>query len=237
MKKLYTYVILGVTILTFAIILIMLSPRFNIETIEINGIKRLEKPTIIKCLGLENKTNILSFNKIKAKNILMKNNYIESLEIKKILPSTLVLNIKEREITGYIPYINDFLYIDKNGFVVDIKPNYTEKLPLITGLEFESFNLGKVLKVDNEDTFKVVMEFSTILSKKEIKEDIFKIDVSNLNEISLYANKIKVILGNKKNLGIKINTLIEIVKNIPIDTNGILYINDIEKTPIFKFLT
>ncbi|MDE6181779.1 MAG: FtsQ-type POTRA domain-containing protein, partial [Eubacteriales bacterium] len=156
MKKKYTYIILGIAIFIFIILILMLSPWLNIKQIEINGLKRLEENQIIREVGLDKETNLLAFNTLKAKASLKKNYYIKDVKIKKVFPDKIIFEINERELAGYIPYIDHYLYIDKNGFIVDIKHNYTEKLPLITGLKFDKFILGETLDIEDKDAFNVV---------------------------------------------------------------------------------
>lgn len=237
MKKKYTYFIMVVALIIFILLLLMLSPWLNIETIEVNGLKKVDQNQMIKDLELDKETNLLSFSKMKADYILTKNNYIESVKIKKVYPNKIIFNVKERELAGYVPYVNDYLYIDKNGFVVDIKPTYSEKLPIIKGLQFDNFTLGQTLKVENQDAFNIVMRFTNAIEGKEITSDILELNVSDLDDIHLYIGAIDVLLGNGDDIHIKINTLIEIMKKIPLDQKGFLDIKDIKSDPIFKLLT
>lgn len=237
MKKKYLYFLISLSLIIFFILFLLLSPWLNIKEIEVNGIKRIEKSQIIRELGLENETNLLAFSKIKAKFKLKKNNYIKNVKIKKIFPNKIIFNIEERELAGYIPYINDYLYIDKDGFLVDIKPNFTENLPIIEGLVFDKFILGTTLEVEDKDAFKVVMKFTKALAGKEITKNILKIDVSNLEDIHLSIKGIDVVFGNGEDINIKVNTLIEIFKKIPDNQKGILYINDINLNPVLKLIT
>ena len=129
------------------------------------------------------------------------------------------------------------MYIDESGMVVDIKSSYTEPLPIIYGLNFDSFTIGKKLKTDNDEAFSIVMEITNAIKDKEDLKQILKIDISNLEDIHLYMENLDIILGNREGLNIKINTLNEIVKNFKPEEKGFLYIDDINKPPIFKYMT
>ena len=237
MKKIYTYILMGIALLIFIVMLLMLSPWLNIKNIEINGLETLEKADIIRQVKLDKTTNILSFNNFIVKRRLKNNYYIESVKLTKKLPDTVIIDITERQIVGYIPYINDYMYIDESGMVVDIKSSYTEPLPIIYGLNFDSFTIGKKLKTDNDEAFSIVMEITNAIKDKEDLKQILKIDISNLEDIHLYMEKLDIILGNREGLNIKINTLNEIVKNFKPEEKGFLYIDDINKPPIFKYMT
>ena len=237
MKKIYTYILMGIALLIFIVMLLMLSPWLNIKNIEINGLETLEKADIIRQIKLDKTTNILSFNNFIVKRRLKNNYYIESVKLTKKLPDTVTIDITERQIVGYVPYINDYMYIDESGMVVDIKSSYTEPLPIIYGLNFDSFTIGKKLKTDNDEAFSIVMEITNAIKDKEDLKNKIKIDISNLEDIHLYMENLDIILGNREGLNIKINTLNEIVKNFKPEEKGFLYIDDINKPPIFKYMT
>lgn len=237
MKKIYTYILMGIALITLIFLLLMLSPWLYISNIKIEGLKTLDQANIVKQLSLDKPTNILSFNSFVAKKRLKENYYVENITVKKTLPNTVTINIKERDIVGYIPYSNSYLFIDKTGMVVDTKQSFTQNLPIIYGLCFDSFTLGKKLKTDNEDAFLVVMEITNYIKDKEKLTNILKIDVSDLQDIHLYMDKIDIVFGNTDAINIKMNTLNEILKNFTPQEKGFLYINDISKSPIFKYIT
>ncbi len=237
MKKIYIYILMGIALISLIFMLLMLSPWLNIQNIEINGLETIEKADIIREMKLDKTTNILSFNSFVAKRRLKSNYYIENVIVKKQLPNTVIINITERKVVGYIPYINDYIYIDKDGMVIDVKPTYKQVLPMIYGLKFDSFIIGKKLKTDNNEKFEIVMEITNFVKSKENLKDIIKIDVSNLDDIHLYMDKLDIVLGNTDALSLKMNTLDEILKNFTPEERGFLYINDVSKLPIFKYIT
>ena len=50
-------------------------------------------------------------------------------------------------------------------------------------------------------------------------------------------DKLDIVLGNTDALSLKMNTLDEILKNFTPEERGFLYINDVSKLPIFKYIT
>nr|WP_317359759.1 FtsQ-type POTRA domain-containing protein [uncultured Tyzzerella sp.] len=237
MKKIYMYILMGIALIALIFMLLMLSPFLNIENIEMNDLENLEKADIIRELKLDKTTNILTFNSFVAKRRLKTNYYVEDIKVTKKLPNTININIIERNIVGYIPYPSGYIYIDKYGMVVDVQPNYTKPLPMIYGLGFDKFIIGKKLKTDNQEAFEIVMEITNTIKSKEHLKNILKIDVSDLNDIHLYMENLDILLGGREALNIKMNTLNEILKNFKPEEKGFLYINDINKPPIFKYIT
>ncbi|MBS5794045.1 MAG: FtsQ-type POTRA domain-containing protein [Clostridiales bacterium] len=237
MKKIYIYILMSIALVALIFMLLMLSPWLNIQNIEVNGLETIEKPDIIRQMKLDKTTNILSFNSLIAKRRLKSNYYIQDIKVTKKLPNTVIINVTERKIVGYIPYISDYIYIDKDGMVIDVKSSYTQPLPIIYGLKFDSFIIGENLRTDNDEAFEIVMEITNSIKDKEYLKEILKIDVSDLEDIHLYMENLDIVLGNREAINIKMNTLNEILKNFTPTEKGFLYIDDINKAPIFKYIT
>ena len=181
--------------------------------------------------------NIIFFNKKRAENFIIKDTYIESCNIVKKLPNTLDIEIKERKVRGYVPYMGSYLYIDEYGRVLDIKTSYIEQLPIVKGLNFNEFKIGEILNVDNKDSFEVVVRISQMMTKYELLDFVVSIDVSNPNDIHAYSNNIEVLLGDISDYDRKIRTMSEIIKQIPKEDRGTLDLRDMSKPIIFKYLT
>lgn len=227
-------IIILICAVIFLILIFMLSPVFKIQNVEINDLKYLSPSSVMTDIGLEGeKGNIFIFSKSKAKKILEANSYVESADIKMKLPNTLVVDITERVVTGYVPYMNKYLYIDFEGRVLDVRGEMKENLPVILGLEFENFTLDKILEVENKESFDTLIELSKLVKKYNLSENVFKLDVSDVKDIRMYVKNVQVIFGDFSNAGKKLATLSEISKTFTDDNVGFLDISDMEKTPFF----
>lgn len=228
-------------IITFVsiILLLLICPWFNIVSVEITGLENIEKQAVLKDLNLTgNDVNLFAFNTFKAKKILYSNQYVESVKIKKQIPNRLVINVTERKIKGYIPYmIGKYLYIDDEGRIIDIQSSYIKPLPVVVGLKFNDFTLGEVLEVENKEAFNIVVELAKLMNKYEILEYVIKVDVSKPDDIHLYVKNIDVLFGDFTDANWKISTLNEIINKFSADNKGFLDLSDSKKTPTFRYLT
>lgn len=236
-KHTYMYILLGVVAVVFIAMLLLLSPWLNIVDIEITGTNRLSNETLIREFGLNEPTNILAINKYILKQRVETNHYIEDITVTKTYPTSITIEIHEREVIGYVPYIKNYLYIDTSGRVIDIQPGYTEILPVIEGLDFDSFYLGEILDVKNEETFYVVMQLTNAIHEKEVLGNVSYIDLSNTDNILLQIKNVQVVFGKSEQIQTKVNTMEEIFKNFSDEEKGTLYIEDAEQDPIFRFTT
>ncbi len=235
MKKILSFFLWAVITLAAVFVALCFFPYFNISDIKVNGIENLTEEQVIQLCALDKSRNLFAFNTVKAANTLKENNYVKDVSFKKSLPQTLVVNVEEYRVRGYIPYMNSYLYIDGDGRVLDSRPDMTEQLPIVTGLDFDSFTIGEVLKTDNPQTYMAVNEMSVLFTNYEMLSDVIKVDVSDTENIHLYVDKIDVKFGSFDSANDKILTLNEILKQIDTSVAGVLDLT--AATPTFKYMS
>lgn len=211
------------------------SPYFQINTIQINGLDNLTEEQVKSMLTTNEGNNIFSFSASKCEKRLSKSHYVESVSVSRDLPHTIVIDLNEYKLRGYVPYMGSYLYINENGLILDIQKNITKQLPVILGLNFDSFTAGEILRVDNPSAFSTMVELSRLFDKYQLLTDIIKVDVTNVNDIHLYVNKVDVEFGDMDNANRKILMLIEVLKQLDTNYAGILNLTGDNAT--FEYLT
>ncbi|MDD3570688.1 MAG: FtsQ-type POTRA domain-containing protein [Lachnospiraceae bacterium] len=229
--------LLFLIVIVLAVFAVLLSPIFNIKQINITEMKKYSKEEICSMIGVAAGGNLFAYSSQKAKKILTANTYVESVQIKKSFPNTINIEINERKVRGYVPYMDSYLYIDEYGRVLEIKGSFTDPLPVVTGLKFSSFQLGEKIEAENKDAFDEVVVIAQVMTKYEMLDTVVKLDVSNTEKITAYVNKIEINLGNITNCDEKIRTMAAVVKQIPEKDRGSLDLSDLSKPIVFKYLT
>ena len=104
------------------IVLFVLSPIFNIREINIVKNEKVTRESILGLLNIKNDTNIIKENNKIIKEKLKANPYIdvEKTNIRRILPSTLIISISERAIEYLLEFGNVYAYIDNEGNILEI---------------------------------------------------------------------------------------------------------------------
>ncbi len=236
-RKLSVKTLAVLFVILLALAGLLFSPLFSIKTISISEMQHYTKGEICEMIGLSEGMNLFAFQKGKAEKLLLADNFVESATIKRKLPDTIEISIKERKVRGYVPYMGSYLYIDEYGRVLTVESFYKDNLPVVEGLEFDRFQLGEILQVDNPDSFDVVVKMSQLIIKYNILESVVKIDVSDPKNIHAYVNKVDILLGDINNADEKISMLSEIIKKIPEEDRGTLDLRDMDKPIVFKYLT
>lgn len=241
-------------IISFVIIvLIALSPLFNVNSIEVYGNKHYENSEIIdgslisggtnafKVIGANIKS-ILNLRCTNAEiNIMKFFPYAKNVVVKYKLPNKVEITIEERVPLALIPYMGTSLVIDQEGYVVDTQKNEQKyKLPLIKSLKFDNYELGQKLEVHNNESLnnaiKVLNEINLIDKTGEFKllDSVNSIDAGDAGQICMFIDsRIAVNLGDLQDLTYKIRFLKQIYyKNIGKNEKGLIDFSTLDN-PVF----
>ena len=232
--------VIGVAVVLVAIAAILLSPVFAAKQITANGNRHYSVGQLCEKIGLSEGDNIIFFGKGKAEKILEEDPYIADARISCRWPDTVVIDVNERKVRGYVPYMGAYLYIDEEGRVLDVQDACREALPMVKGLEFDSFTKGEIIPVENPEALSVVLLFSQMMEKYELLDMVVEIDVSKGDNVYAYVNQVQIILGNIENGDTKIRYMAEIMKTIPKEDRGTLDLSELDKPNgmvVFRYLT
>ena len=103
------------------------SSIFNLRSIEVNGTSRLSDEDIIKLSGFTLGEHIYEANINKAQTMIKTNFWVEQVSIERKLPSTLIINIKERVPVAAI-------IMPESLYIVDFSGTLLLKQKLLDGL-------------------------------------------------------------------------------------------------------
>jgi len=213
---------------------------FEISKIEIFGNNRVSEQEIRTASGVVTGINILSFNARGARRELLQNHYIERVVIERdLFNGVLTITIRERVLSGFIEHSSgSFIYIDKNGRVLDVRSYYTERMPIVVGLQFTEFRIGEILRVANQAAFDHLVVLTQLFNKYEIEADVLRVDLSDVTDIQILWGNVSVFFGDIRDADEKIRTAKAIIQRLDDDNlKGFLDIRDINRDPIFRFLT
>ena len=183
-------VVFIVSILCFALLLFILSPVFNIKEINVLNNEQVSKESVTGVLNIKNNTNIFKENNKNIKEKLKENPYIdtEKTTIRRILPSTLIINIAERKIEFLLEFGSAFAYLDKDGNILDISSTPLDGKIIIKGYNTSEDKIKKGNKLSDEDINKVKEAFQILKVARnyEFGEKITSVDIKDSDDYLLY---------------------------------------------------
>ena len=233
-------IVIALVLIVVVVACVLFSPLFAVKKIETEGASQFTTSALCEKIGLSKGDNLFLFSKSKAAKTLEKSPYIASAKLSAKLPHTMKITIKERKARGYVPYMGAYLYIDEEGRVLEVADSCRDALPLVKGLQFDSFTEGEILPVENTDALTVVLEISQLMEKYELLDEVVEIDVSNPKDIYAYVNQVQIHLGDMMNGNMKIQYMQQIVKKIPEEDRGILDLSGLDNPKAnvtFRYLT
>ncbi len=151
--------------------------------------------------------------------------------------SEVQVTVYEKNIIGYVDYMGNHMYFDKDGTIVESSSEVVwEGVPQITGLTFDHIVLYQTLPVEDPSAFTLVLNLSQLVKRYDCAVDKIHFD-SNL-DITLYMGGIRVILGNMENLEDKVAEAASMLPKLA-GYAGELHLEDYDSTalnPSYTFI-
>lgn len=224
-------IILLMAFIIGATIFVMTTPIFNVTEINVEGNSRISNERIESLSKISLNVNTYQYSKKNIIENIKEEPYIESVQVKRKLPSTIIINVEERNRDFFILNYGSYIYIDKQGYILEIS-NEVEKLPEIKGFSTSTENLVPGNRISDDDLEKINTAQKIIenIKNNEIESEITSIDVSNTNDfcVIMQGEGKKIHLGNASNINDKILMLKEILTKEKGKT-GEIFIENLEK--------
>lgn len=92
---------------------------FTIRDMQITGNSRMSKEDVLAQAELVPGRNLLAVNMENVEALLVKNPWIESAQVTRVLPGTLKIRVQEREPSYLVQYEDKLCYADGEGRIID----------------------------------------------------------------------------------------------------------------------
>ena len=212
--KFFLKLILLIGVISGIIAFATCSPIFNIQNIEVINNKQLSPETIISLSELSIGQNIFKFWENDVENKIKSNAYIVSVELKRVFPNKLQINIQEREPKFSVPVLGEYAYINTQGYILEITQNQLN-LPIITGISTKEEEIKPGNRLNNKDLteLEIILKIISAMKENQLDKEVTSIDISNKNDYIIYMQneKKKIHLGDGSNLSNKMLYVIAII--------------------------
>lgn len=189
------------------------SSYFNIRHISVSGNHYYTDQEVINMADAKKGKNIF-FKSGKQDMVkrLEKDPYFADVKVKRSLPSTLKIVVKERVQTAAVAYGDQYVVIDNEGNVLR-KTGVMPKVTLLTGLTISKMEVGEPIEVEEKETLGVTLDMLHAM----VKGDIYfkKIDISKVI-IRAYIYDNLIVKGKPEHLmnAIKSGSLQKVVTDL-----------------------
>lgn len=169
---------------------------FHIDTVTVEGTEYYTDAEIKNAVFTrdfsDNEIMFFIYDKMFGINTLP---FVEEIEAEYHGPRSLTLHVYDKNISGCINYLGQYVYFDKDGIVLQTLPEKKEGIPVVTGINFGNFTVGKPFQVEDASVFDSIMNVSQQIGHYGM--DVEKIKITD-GEIRLVIGSLKVDLGKKE---------------------------------------
>lgn len=227
--------LLFILLISILITLCLKLSYFNIENINVEGNKIVNSEAIISSSNINKGSNIFTLNTKKVGTNELSNPYILKADVKRKLPSTIVISVKEREAIFYIEENEKYAIIDKYGVVLELKDNIDNmKLTNLEGFDTDNIKIGSTLPCEDKRRLELISQMTDLISSNNSGINITKVKINNDASAEVNCSNMLIKLGNinikdKLNLGVNIiiNNNLKNAKgyiDASFDSNPVLFI-------------
>lgn len=138
--------------------------------------------------------------------------FIQAMDVTIEAKDTIRITVYEKALAGYVSYLGQYIYFDKDGIVVETSTEKTAGIPQVTGLKFDRVILHEALPVEKPEVFDEILNITQQLDKYSMSADRIYFD-SNY-QVTIVFGEAKVALGLDGYMDEKIMKLQYILPNL-----------------------
>ena len=177
------YVLVTSVVLIIGWLILSSTSLFTIDSIVVQGNSHYTAEEIINMGHASPGRNIIYKANIKETEEYLENNpYIKNADVKRRLPSTLVIKVTEREERMAFKYDDDYLVMDEDGILLK-KTRNKPKTTVVQGVVVNKIKLGEKIGAENGKTLDMALD----IVKTMIKSDLYYVKVEFLKNNAVNA--------------------------------------------------
>ena len=209
-------------------------PLFTLQEIKIVGATYITAEDILKIGNIYIGEPLFQLETDSVTNRLSQDLRIEEVSVRRSLPSTLEVTIKERRPIATIVCDYGYLDMDKNGKILDSYKNLrTMQIPMITGAAVHDLYIGD----DVEDPLvKKILDFLQKIDSESLNK-ISEVAIISENYIVAYTNterSVQIRIGKLERLDEKAKLTVDFLKDLANNPNPIEYVDFNYTAPFIK---
>ena len=198
---------------------------FKIETLNVTGNERYSDEAILDASGIRIGDNMFLMNKFSAaESITAALPYVETVQIRRQIPTTLQIDVTECGAPAAIKQDGKVWLISGNGKIVDcLGIAAWSKYPQITGIAMTEPVIGQPLTVEADvETIRTqLFAFLYQLERKALLADVQSIHLEESSLITMhYLDRFDVIFPADADFDYKLNYLSAVVQRLEVNETG-----------------
>ena len=162
--------------------------------------------------------------------------YVSEYTIKWLSPFSVVIEVHEKPSIAFVRRNLKNVYFDRDGVINDVTDDKKDNIIEVSGIEFKNYEKGSKIASKDMKAINAILNISNSLYDSGIPAEY--LEITKEGDLTVYIGDVTVVLGDTKNMEIKLQRLIDIYKEIS-DLKGTLYLanareNMLDEQYIFK---
>lgn len=214
-------------VMILGILVIVFIEEFKVETVSVEGAGHYTTEEITDYVFESKLDRNTVFLYLKYKNKSIKDvPFVEQMDVSIVDKNTVKINVYEKYVAGCVSNLGNYLYFDNDGKVVEVSPEKTEGVPVVTGLDIEYFKLYEKLPVDDDGIFNSILTITKLLNKYDLQTDIIYFDEKK--QVTLFFGNVRVNMADCEALDEKMMVLPGILSKLE-GKSGVLHMEKYDK--------
>lgn len=198
---------------------------FKVETIEVEGNERYTAEEVVAASGIGVGDNLFLMDKYEVAARIHGNlNYVETVQIKRDLPSTLHITVTECSAMVAIEQEEVAWLISGTGKIVDtVTIDGGKSYAQVTGLTLLQPQIGKSIQADgdNDRACQTLLGLLERLHSKDMLADVQAIHLEDASHVTLrYLDRFNVVIPWDADMDYKLNYLLAVVEKLEDNEHG-----------------
>lgn len=212
-KKLILFFGILLVFILFAAALLYIEGNYKIKNVYVDGNVHYTDEEIMNIVMEGTLGDNSLFLSMKYKNKGIDNiPFVQTMDVDILSPDTIRITVYEKSLAGYVEYLGNYMYFDKDGTIVESSTNKTAGIPQVTGLSFDYVVMYEPLPVEDKEIFETILDMTQLLNKYSLSADRLYFD-SNY-EMTIYFEDVKAAVGTGENIDEKVMLLQSILPDL-----------------------
>jgi hypothetical protein len=205
-------------LLVMFLFILGVSAFLEVMRIEVTGVSVYSVDEVIAASMLRSGDNLLLANVSDASDrILAALPYVESVEIRRVLPDMIYIDVKESVALATVVYRDGVLIIDASGRILARVETAPQGLIEIRGVEPIDVEAGRRIRVAS-DSDTQIRHMADVLSAIEgvgVQDNVPYLDIASIANITMgYTDRYTIVLGGQSNIHHRLTRLLEVIADL-----------------------
>lgn len=212
-----------ISVFTVAMIVVTMY-CMKIQHVEVTGNARLSDLDVVSAIfEKEIDKNAILFLLKEKFGKHKKINYVSDYYVEWNTPFSISIDVHEKPSIAYVRCDLKNVYFDKDGIINDVTDDKKNGIIEVSGITFDTYEKGKKISAKDKKSINAILNITSRIHDNNLPARY--LEISKNGDISVFIGDVTVVLGDTRNMEIKLQRLNDIYREVA-NLKGTLYLNN-----------